>query len=222
MKWIYIIEHKLKAALCLGIILFVVLWNNIGESNKMIKLGESFNTIYNDRLMAENYIFKMSKLLHQGQLLISETMESNETKDIDVQFVTTLNQLRPIIGLYEETVLTPKESVLFATLKNNIAQLEKEIVSISTHKISYVKGKNSILHMNSILENSLTTLSAMSEIQVVVGKEIREQSEASIKSSVISSQFEVALLVVIALIIQALIFASKTVQTKFHQQSHLN
>lgn len=72
MKWIYVIEHKLKAALCLGIILFVVLWNNIGESKTMIELGESFNTIYEDRLMAENYIYKMSEIIHQCQLLLPE------------------------------------------------------------------------------------------------------------------------------------------------------
>lgn len=220
MKWIYIIEHKLKAALCLGIILFVVLWNNIGESNKMIKLGESFNTIYDDRLMAENYIYQMSELLHQGQLLLPENIDNIQKPQFAIQFSQILNQLKPIISLYENTVLTHKESVLFVSLKNDISRLEDEMVTLTLLK-NVQKQKNAH-QINFTIENSLKTLSGMSEIQVVVGKELREQSEASIKSSVISAQFEVALLVVIALIIQALIFASKSVQTKFQQQSHLN
>ena len=105
-------------------------------------------------------------------------------------------------------------------LKNDISRLEEEMVNLSLLK--NVQKQKYAHQINSTIENSLRTLSSMSEIQVVVGKELREQSEASIKSSVISAQFEVALLVIIALIIQALIFASKSVQTKFQQQSHLN
>lgn len=219
MKWIYVIEHKLKAALCLGIILFVVLWNNIGESKTMIELGESFNTIYEDRLMAENYIYKMSEIIHQCQLLLPEYIENNNLKNFSIKFATTLDQLKPIISLYQETVLTPKESVLFVDLKNNISELAKENSNIKQNESN---NHQNLSLIKSSLQEALTTLSAMSEIQVVVGKELREQTEASIKSSVMSSQFEVALLVIIALIIQALIFASKTVQSKLQHQSHLN
>lgn len=127
--------------------------------------------------------------------------------------------MKPIISLYEETVLTPKESVLFVDLKNNISELSKENSNIKQNESN---NHQNLSLIKSSLQEALTTLSAMSEIQVVVGKELREQTEASIKSSVMSSQFEVALLVIIALIIQALIFASKTVQSKLQHQSHLN
>lgn len=221
-KWIYIIEHKLKAAFFLGLILLVVLWNNIVERNKMIKLGESFQTIYEDRLLAENYIYKMSELLHQGLHLIPEEMNDKSAALFVKNFEKIKDNIKPLIALYDETLLTKNESVLFQNLNKNTAKIDEkysELENMDAHNDNQYQNINQIKQS---LENSLTTLSSMSDIQIMVGKELMEQSEASVKSSFISSQFEVGLIIVIALIIQALIFTSKTVHSKFQQNSNLN
>jgi hypothetical protein len=90
----------------------------------MIKLGESFNTIYEDRLMAENYIYKMSELLHQGLLLMPEDLNDLSAKTFVENFLKIKDDIKPIIALYGETLLTEKESVLFQNLKKNITKIE--------------------------------------------------------------------------------------------------
>lgn len=222
MKWIYIIEHKLIAAFILGCILFLVLYNNIGENNKMIKLGESFNTMYEDRLMAENYLFKLSEMIHKGLLFMPKDINAESIDQYTKDFDETRKAINPMIALYKTTVLTDKESFLFENLQNIVVQLEASFSVLNNENSSYEDRYNHINNIESNLKKSLILLSSMAEIQVVVGRELREQSMASIKSSVLSSNFEIGLLVVLSLIIQALIFASKTVQTKFAKPIYYN
>jgi hypothetical protein len=65
MKWIYRIQQKLPIAFLLAIILAGVFIKNMVERNSVSDLGDSFASVYEDRLLVESYIYQLSDRLYK-------------------------------------------------------------------------------------------------------------------------------------------------------------
>ncbi|MES2555787.1 MAG: hypothetical protein V4604_06540 [Bacteroidota bacterium] len=57
MKWGFTLRNKLKMSLLLLVVFSGLLIRNIVDKQNVSELGNSFNSVYKDRLLVEGYIY---------------------------------------------------------------------------------------------------------------------------------------------------------------------
>lgn len=200
MKWTYGIKQKATAAGILAAIMGLIIINNISERKRFRQLEESISSIYQDRLLVESYIFKLyNNLQKQNDCLLAEQS----------QLSNGLNELKEereqLIQLYAQTYLTEEEELHFNALKETLHHFDQG----ATFENKSATNLEAIEHLN-----------ALSNIQTDEGASLWDKSERIISGSQISSQFEMAMVICLAVIIQALILSSKSLKPKTHVQKH--
>lgn len=209
------INQKLKAALGLLIVFGLVLSTNLLDKRYFSELQESFNSVYEDRLVAENYLFNISNQLQLKKMLLNEDTEAFRLRNASIN--ATLEEI--IVG-YEATKLTEDEATYFALLKEKVAALitvEKSLLSTESPMDHGV-----IAEVNAQIQRIQPDLQALSEIQLIEGKRLIDHSQQIVSTSKLTSRLEVAVLIVVGLIIQVLILSSKPTTPRFDQKSNLN
>lgn len=205
-------------AFLLAIILLGVFMKNVIDRNNVSELGDSFSSVYEDRLVVESYIYKLSDHLHQKQMLIDDCSQQGDRNDVRLKIAQHNTAIGNLIKEYEKTKLTNQESVFFDAFKKNI----NEMITLEDQ---YLKSQNSMLKVPS-LDHQFTTatsnLDQLSSIQIAEGKTMTDHSKRIVAGSSILTQFELAMIIVIGLIIQALIFASNSLTPKQFQKHQLN
>ena len=218
MKWTYSIRNKTKAAILLAIVLGLTMLTNLLERKRFRQLEQSFSSIFEDRLMAESYLFHLYKNLKNEQDLLQLAPDGKLDYASREKLTTYRANRTGLMEQYAKTYLTEEEEMKFDQLQaifSRIGQLEKEIAG--------QQATASILSAHSLATaEAFTTLSALSDIQTAEGAELREKSKRIILGSVSTSQFEMTILIVIAIIIQALIFSSRSLQGSQPQNPGLN
>lgn len=219
MKWIYVIQQKAQVAFLLAIILLGVFFKNVLDRNNVSELGDSFSSVYEDRLLVESYIYKLSDHLYQKQLLIDQCSQQNDVNQLTAKMARHNLAIRALIHEYEKTKLTTEESKFFDAFKNNINEL-------LTLENQYLKMEWNMEAPNTSLDQQFLTatqnLGQLSSIQIAEGKSMADQSKRIVAGSSILTQFELAMIMVIGLIIQALIFASSSLTPNIIQKHQLN
>lgn len=206
MKWTYSIKNKLTTSMLLLGVVLVVFFNNLNERKNSRELRIAFDSIYDDRLMAESYILKLTANLHYlDETCLGSGFGKFALTEEKLAEIETLNQL------YRETKLTEKEAEYF----NRYTAL--------TDKIS-LQMKNSNFETAGLsIDEALSNLELLSEIQVMEAKMIMLKTEKMLNLGSISSQFEMGIIIIIGFIIQVLLFASKTFQfSKSNSDVRLN
>lgn len=222
MKWTYSIKNKITAAVLLATVMIVTLANNLVERSHFKQLDTSFASMYEDRMLVESYIFKLYENLHKRQALIMETESGNGYQHLKDSFLISRTQRNQLIKKYAATYLTLDEEVEFDRLKGIIENIDKVEASLVKNEISIDQLKQLINNNNEITSKAFSSLSSLSSIQTSEAQNIREESEKIILGNISISQLEMAILVIIGLVIQALIFSSKTLRATAQQKHHLN
>lgn len=211
MKWTYLITQKLKAATALAVIFILILITNLIDKKHFSQLQEAFTTVYEDRLLVENYIHKLSILLNEKKISLDK--DGEEINQLD-------HSITSLIDEYEKTKFTTEEVMHFASLKKHLQELcllEKEYLQTTSNAKDNIKDVIDAQH-----QKLLYDMEKLSNIQLAESKKIIETSNKIIASSNLNIQLEIGFLIVIGFIIQALIFASKSLKTKFYQESRMN
>lgn len=220
MKWMYAIQQKAQVAFLLALVLFGVFVKNVLDRNNVSDLGDSFSSVYKDRLLVESYIYQLSDQLYQKQILFdqcSQPISDNNQLELNIKrHNATINSL---IQEYEKTKLTTQESIYFEAFKKNINQME-------ILESQYLRLHADFAIVNTPLDQQFVSaaghLNQLSSIQIAEGKNMTDQSKKIVAGSTILTQFELAMIIIIGLIIQALIFASNSLTPKTFQNHQLN
>lgn len=220
MKWIYRIRQKMQVALLLGIIVLVVCANNVMESKNVTELGGSFSSVYEDRLLVESYIYKLSEHLYliPEKIMLDHCRTTNEA-DLRVKIDLHNTEIRNLIHHYENTKLTEKESRVFGELKRNIgwmAALENDYMDEGIDRA----GNQARLGEQFLIAAS--SLGDLSLIQIKEAKNLNDDSKKIIADFTMLTRFELAMLIAIGLIIQALILSSTPILPEKMASSNLN
>ena len=147
MKWPYQIRGKLKISLLLTGLICMILINNLRERSQSRELREVFESLYQDRLIAESYILQLSDELHAIHLFL----ESNPGQQESL-LNSHWQKIEQINLNYLETQLTQEE-------KNHFDRFEKMTWDISLG----IQNKKNIQPK---LQEALTELKILSQIQV--------------------------------------------------------
>ncbi|RWW98835.1 MCP four helix bundle domain-containing protein [Flavobacterium cerinum] len=209
MNWIYNIKSKMTAALLLFTVLGVVIIINFSERSNSTKINKAISSIYEDRLVVGNYIFQDAQYFQKITHIIENPSYSISEKQEHI--AASLAKISDLNMLYSKTKLTEEEKLNF----DKFTSLCKEIAQTSS--------AGSLSKVKELSSEAVVILHNLSSIQISEAKLQMESANSLYNFSNLSSHFEIAILVIIALIIQALVFSSKAVNSiKAPKQFNLN
>lgn len=195
MKGLQIIQKKLTASILLLVIFAVLIITNQAEKRHSSQISEAASSLYKDRLVVESYIFSYYRHLHHIKEVVADA-ELSESQKIAVIQSQTL-QIAQIDALYLKTVLTKNEREYFSEFHQNCSAIAELTEIGNLGGVAQVSAKN------------LEILDALSAIQLYEGQVQMDNVGRITSASSLYSQLEMGMLVVIALIIQALVFSSR-------------
>ncbi|WP_139227623.1 MCP four helix bundle domain-containing protein [Sphingobacterium wenxiniae] len=183
----------MTAAILLFTVISLVMLTNMREQRIATQISTTVTSIYEDRLVVAQYILQLSKKI-EGVITVLE----REDNEITTRVHDYLVQIATLNDLYEKTFLTEIE-------KNNFEAFKQLCQDIS-------KNNKTGNHDATLLaaREAGDTLQILSLIQVEEGKNQLDEVLNMTSFSNILSYLELAILIVIAVIIQVLVFASKT------------
>ena len=199
MKQNWIGKKRFKVSITLFIIFLLIFATNMVDNNRFEIVKNSLNTVYEDRLIAKDYLYKMARQL---QIKKSAIYIENYNEIIKINQLST-DSIQNLINQFSSTKLTIGESRTFNSLQkhlNELKEIELEIVNKSTISNS-LKSK-----LEDQYSKITTDLDALSEIQIKEGQRQIIRSTRAIKISNTISKMEIAALIVIGLMIQTLLF----------------
>lgn len=220
MKWTYSIQQKTTAAVLLAAIFAVIFIVNRIENNKINELGKSMNSVYEDRLMVENYIFRLSGLLYEKKILLDQCVGIEQGEEYFRYLRDQNTAIALLVEDYDRTQLTEQEATLFNDFKNQLLVIQNQ----ESRFLNSDDGSNEVLasSLNASFQNANVLLMGLSNVQINVGKSVNERSKELVAGSTILTRFELGMLVIIGILIHALIFTSRSVMKKAIGQPNLN
>ncbi|SJN35590.1 hypothetical protein FM107_08480 [Sphingobacterium sp. JB170] len=183
------------AALLFAVIVLVML-TNMREQRAAARISTAVTSLYEDRLVVAQYILQLSTQLDR---MISDIEQGNP--DVPAAIDDYLSEVQRLNALYEKTRLTEMERV-------NFERFKKLCQNIAENSMS---GDRTTLLVTARAAGD--TLQSLSSIQVKEGKNKLDEVLNMTYFSNLFSYLELAILIIIAIIIQALVFASKTIRS---------
>jgi hypothetical protein len=223
MKWAYSIRRKISAALLLAAIFVLIFAKSILDSNYVTQLGSSFASVYEDRLLVESYIYRLSDHLFRKKILV-DTCSSEFSANIIEPMVTAHNSaIDEIIIQYENTKLTEAESRYFKDFKENIRALQLQEKKFFSADLAVARPISPAkVAIDKHFDEASGNLRQLSGIQISEGKMLNDHSKKIVAGASLLTQFEIAIVIVIGLIILVLVFESNASLIRTTQKPGLN
>ena len=195
MKWTYSIKNKLLASIVLLALCLLVLLSNYLDRIHTQNVKSSISTMYEDRLVAEDYILKMTSTIYQIREILNadlnNTSKSNAIKKIIENFNYTYNA-------YSKTKLTKLEKATTVELTNYFKKMEQKVLSQNFQPTDYT-------------EKALFSLTKLSNIQLDESKSIMKKVESQYATIKSSSQFACAIIIIILFVLQIMVFSGESI-----------
>jgi hypothetical protein len=194
MRWTFSIKNRLGASIVLLALCLLVLLSHYLDRLHTENVKSSISTLYEDRLIVEDYILKMTRNIYQIRE-ISNT-DDYHLKERDVKKM--IGDINSIYSIFIKTRLTKNEKSTAEELISQIKELEQNVFS----------DKNTVsLHTDTIL----LSLNKLSQIQLDESKLIMKQAEAQYSKIKTSSQFAFAIIIIILIVLQILVFSGESI-----------
>lgn len=194
MRWTFSIKNRLGASIVLLALCLLVLLSHYLDRLHTENVKSSISTLYEDRLIVEDYILKMTRNIYQIRE-ISNT-DDYHLKERDVKKM--IGEINSIYTIFIKTRLTKNEKSTAEELISQIKELEQNVFS----------DKNTVsLHTDTIL----LSLNKLSQIQLDESKLIMKQAEAQYSKIKTSSQFAFAIIIIILIVLQILVFSGESI-----------
>lgn len=195
MKWTNNIKNKSLTSIILLALCLLVLLNNYLERVHTTNVKDAISTLYEDRLIAEEYILKMTSTIYQ----VREVLASDSNSNSKFIAITKLNNnFNTTFSAYSKTKLTPKEKTTAVELLNYINKFESTF-STNNYKPSLYTNK------------ALITLSKLSKIQLEESKLIMKNVESQYATIKASSQYAFAIIILILIVLQIIVFSAESI-----------
>lgn len=194
MKWTYSIKNKIAASIALLSLCLLVLLSNYLDRIHTQNVKNSIATLYEDRLIADDYILKMTNNIYQIREVLNSTDSNNLKSNAINQLIADFNHS---YNIYIKTKLTATENATAIELINSLKNFEQ-------------KNSNNNYEASNHTGMALTSLSKLSSIQLDESKLIMKNAEAEYANIKTTSQLAFAIIIIILLVLQAIVFSAKT------------
>ncbi len=200
MEWTNSMTLKIKAAVALVLIFLIVLGINVMYKKHFSELKDFYTSVYEDRLMAEYYLFQLSSLLQEKKKLVDRLTELNSS-----DYHALDDAVTEVLERYELTKLTNTEAMHFASMKENLQALKSmEIYTMYANEAEQEIVRNRISETLAEIAIELVTLA---DIQITEAQGLIRDSDNIVANSNLTSRLEIGLLIFVGLILQVMIFA---------------
>ena len=208
MKWIHSLTYRAKSAFLLALLILFVSAKNIYDNSNVSQLGSSFSSVYEDRLLVESYIYDLTDQLYLKKL----NREDCASRMVQPPRLSQNQNMISTLNSYENTQITTEERVHFNRLKINL------------DKIMYMESLEDENHhdFETVYQAAMSNLHMLSSIQLMEARILHDNSKRLMAGFTLYSQFELAILIIIGLMIQALILTSKSILPRQPQRHELN
>jgi hypothetical protein len=197
MNWTYSIKNKILASGVLLALCLLVLLSHYLDRVHTESIKNAMSTMYEDRLIAEAYILKMTSNIYQiREVLYSDlnnTLKSNAIHK-------SMDDFNDSYNAYSKTKLTILEKVTSTELISLFRDFEQIFSERNYGPSNYT-------------EKALVALSKLSTVQLEESKLIMKNVESEYANIKASSQLAYAIVIIILLVLQALVFSAKTLMT---------
>lgn len=218
MKWAYSIQQKFKAAALLGVVCAIVLVTSLLGKHHMDKLGNSFSSVFNDRLVVESYIYMISDHMYQKKLA-SDNFAEMGLANYQSEVESHNQAIAELLEYYDKTFLTKEEEEHLKKFKANIFSLEA-LEAQYLHLDQDIEVTQAQFDAN--FSQALSNLRNLSNIQIKEGQVLTDQSQRIVYGSTLLSNLEMVILFCIAFMLQAIVAASKPLVSRTWQKGRLN
>ncbi|MBX2968999.1 MAG: hypothetical protein KF803_06490 [Cyclobacteriaceae bacterium] len=195
MKWTYSIQNKLTASGVLLTLCVLVLFSNYVDRDHTNNVKNSISTLYEDRLIVEDYILKMTIDIYEIKQALHVAGRGGEPSA--GQVTALLSHIDGLSEAYLKTKFTKDEDVTFAELLSTLNKFEASASQSDEDKLE-------------LANQALVLLNELSSIQLEESKLIMKQVEELYISGKVASQFAFGITIIILVVLQALVFTSKT------------
>ena len=187
--------NKIKWILGILIVFVLIVMTNLIDKNNFVRVRNAVVTIYEDRVVASDLLFDLSKALQEKEMaaaLADTTFFNNRSSQLDKNIIG-------LVSRFEQTKLTTKEKKTLNNLKSDFEILKSsESVLVSSNFSEKILFFNTI---SDIQEN----LYDLSKIQLREGKRQMSISNKAVDKLEIFTQIEIYLLAFLAIVIQIII-----------------
>ncbi len=193
--------QKLKAVTALVVVFLLVLATNLMDKNHFDVVEDALTTVYKDRLMAKDYLYKISRQLQQKR----NVLQNADLKEIQSTIEAADDSIQTLMNLYEQTRMTSSERRYLEDLKEvekGLIKKESELFN-TLDETSASAAKQRLIGVH---EEMIANIDELFEIQMKEGKRQIDHSNRAIAQSNFIARLEIGALIVIGLIIQFFIF----------------
>lgn len=215
MNILYAIRHKGKIVLLLFALGSLIIANCHAYNQNIAEMGDSVSEVYADRLMAQDYIYKLAGKIHERKWSLSEHVDAPALPG--THGLSILSLLRD----YEKTKFTAAEKIVYEEFRINIFKMIALQQRYGSTENSLTK-QAVLQSYKTTLDASLQQLEKLSEIQMQRGKNINANSQKIVSFSSLLKQLDWALIFIILTIIMAIVFATKSTFSRQFQNHLLN
>lgn len=215
MKWAYYIKYKIRTVCFLAGILAVILAGNFWDRQSVHSLDTSMASILHDRLKPSAYIYEISNKLYEKRLLLNPA-----TAGVSDPAVRQRNNkaISGLISSYESTTLTMEEKKEWKLFKNHLSHyntLEEELLQAAP-------DNKDLSLIDQQFKLTLAHLDNLSKIQIGEGTFLFKNSQSVVNDTLMVSQLEIAILIILGLFTLILLSVSDKSLFKQTQQQLWN
>ena len=202
-------KRKITALVIIAILMLLIYGKNLTERQAFKSISSTFTEVYNDRLVVEGYIFRISENLFRIQKLVDHCDMGYDYSKVVNEIATHEKNIMQIVTDFEQTNLTVNEEQYLADFRSII----ETDLQIKNYSLLY--SDSSGVNMNQVklydqkISKAQQDLDNLSKIQLEEGEKLINKANAIINRSQIWAQFEVALLIILALSLYLLLFRNK-------------
>lgn len=189
--------HRLKWVAAFLLVFVLIIGTNLLDRRHFQQMEATVESIYEDRLVAKELIFKMDRTIHQKALFLAQ----NKSSPLVVPVLNIGNDsIRSWLNAFEHTQLTQEEERIFRTMT-------KKMQALSERESAYWSQPTDTLKVELEQQYLLIQqdLQQLSKIQIKEGKRRLSEARRTMKSIEFFTNVEIVSLVIIGLLLQFLL-----------------
>lgn len=191
------LKQRFNTGFILAIAFLLVLTSNVLNSRNFSTADHTVNSVFEDRVVALEYIYRLNNLFHQIELEMTSA-EGNAAHDANGKSITEL------LENFSKTKLTPNEAVHFELLKENYNELQSLENGWSKIQASAEMGPSK--EFSALFTKISNNLDKLSKVQLSEARQLTYLSNKALSMNLLLSKLQVAFLIVIGLLMVLIIF----------------
>lgn len=191
------LKQRIHSGFILAMAFIMVLASNRLNQRNFSQVEHSVNSVFEDRVVAQEYIYRLNNLFHEKELVLASAALTRNN------LVDTTN-IKEILYDFAKTKLTKQELFYFEDLKKNFARLQEIELDLGTNpNTNAIEIKKEAVN---ILKKISKNLDSLSQVQLSEGRKLTQLSKKSLSMNQLLSKLEIAFLLIIGILFLLVLF----------------